>query len=993
MPTAALDSALFSQPSISQQDSELQRAIRSLSDSVSSLSAEGPRAFLKDSLATLQRLSSQYGLTAKQSIQVINLALTGSRTGKYRVGAKPRLPKPSTSIALLKCIIPRRGVKLGKEAILAVLVSLGPAPGSIASESAGVISIEVLDEDDRRGRIKVDVKVQAAALKMLLLLYDVPPLPLSLAPRLFPQAETDAPPHGTTEIPPTSLEMEASSATETLPSTFLSGAARRTLEKCYGVLFHFLEYQTLRPNLCHLLCKLSRRKHVKHYRISKLMSLRATASGEAGLSALLSVYANFYPDLLFPELISGSVSGIGSGLGSGAIAGLKYPDGEWLATTLKVHAGTGFLSHQPDEDQGRPAKKLKLSFKGFGKAGETDSALASLPTLATLHSPVLAPSSRAEAVKALASLPPLITELSSLRHLAHCLDRLSMPSQLAAMLGAGFGARLMRIAFLSGGASDDSLASLEQAGQKGPAQTPGQSSWIRLSHWLRSVLRDEIGCGHVREMSKKGPQPSAVPQKSKVMLLPPPGSSSAKRLILILSRARGVYNLMGELPLSFEKVLLGLINGVSEIVQGVDARAWTESWEAIFGEFLAFIPILKPQSWQDHMSSLFEPLQEIALSPNVSERSAASIVEALAKMLERWGSKGWESIIHRLDRETKCLWGVSVLDSRINYMETISMAAVFSSDLNASVLRGRRNSVQAEHSSLLLHEVLSSGLSGLHPVVLPPPAVFYSHAINSRTIMPISRLFGLVQLVRRAFETYDAEGRMVIPGQPPRPANTPALIRAARDAFFSEENRDALNASVVILADLVWRGKAFATAEGESTPRLGFKRDLTSNLAAQSDERGNQFNMAWSVTHGLAFSNLAEKYCNEVAMNPMPGIVLTAPDQLILSGKGRQTESDQRQQHEDELVTRQSLEWIKGPITSGVLRDMKRTHSGVQNMTFSEFRANLLSWLSERGVRGLHELLSSTMSSLSSKASVSASAAGAGGGDTTVGADTIIAST
>ena len=154
---------------------------------------------------------------------------------------------------------------------------------------------------------------QSLALKLLILLLDTPAITIDTAHH--PAAPTadrdqDAPEAGGSGSLSRTIQ-------RSLPSSFLDVQARRMLDRCYGVLFHFMEYQTLRPQLCYLLCKITRRKHVKNYRVAKLLSLRTTYPSELALSSLLAVYGNFYPDLLFPDLIAA---------GSGGGGAISWPD-------------------------------------------------------------------------------------------------------------------------------------------------------------------------------------------------------------------------------------------------------------------------------------------------------------------------------------------------------------------------------------------------------------------------------------------------------------------------------------------------------------------------------------------------------------------------------------------------------------------------------------------------------------------------------------------
>ncbi|KAF2146035.1 uncharacterized protein K452DRAFT_315297 [Aplosporella prunicola CBS 121167] len=70
------------------------------------------------------------------------------------------------------------------------------------------------------------------------------------------------------------------------------------LSKLYGLIFNLLDMLALRTPLCHLLSLITRRKHVRPFRIQQLLELvRATAQDPA-LVGLLRVYKDYYPDII-----------------------------------------------------------------------------------------------------------------------------------------------------------------------------------------------------------------------------------------------------------------------------------------------------------------------------------------------------------------------------------------------------------------------------------------------------------------------------------------------------------------------------------------------------------------------------------------------------------------------------------------------------------------------------------------------------------------------
>ncbi|KAI2787321.1 hypothetical protein POX_f07684 [Penicillium oxalicum] len=95
---------------------------------------------------------------------------------------------------------------------------------------------------------------------------------------------------------------------------------RTHLGKLYAVLFNHLDMISLRKPLCHLLSLITRRRHVKPFRIQALMELIQTAGGEEKeLLSLLKTFKNYCP-----EIILGDV-----GVSRKMVLFFKHPDPEW----------------------------------------------------------------------------------------------------------------------------------------------------------------------------------------------------------------------------------------------------------------------------------------------------------------------------------------------------------------------------------------------------------------------------------------------------------------------------------------------------------------------------------------------------------------------------------------------------------------------------------------------------------------------------------------
>ncbi|OJD31534.1 mis6 domain-containing protein [Diplodia corticola] len=80
------------------------------------------------------------------------------------------------------------------------------------------------------------------------------------------------------------------------------------LSKLYGVLFNLLDTMSLRTPLCHLLSLVTRRKHVRPFRIQQLLEMVRTSGQDPALVGLLRVYKDYYPEIIVGNAASGRTS-------------------------------------------------------------------------------------------------------------------------------------------------------------------------------------------------------------------------------------------------------------------------------------------------------------------------------------------------------------------------------------------------------------------------------------------------------------------------------------------------------------------------------------------------------------------------------------------------------------------------------------------------------------------------------------------------------------
>ncbi|KAI1475832.1 Mis6-domain-containing protein [Daldinia eschscholtzii] len=89
------------------------------------------------------------------------------------------------------------------------------------------------------------------------------------------------------------------------------------LSRSYSVLFNLLDTAAIRKQLCHLLALITRRRHVRPYRIQSLLSLSRQTGNDPAVTGLLRVYKDYYPEIIVGEATRAKASAF------------KHPDPQW----------------------------------------------------------------------------------------------------------------------------------------------------------------------------------------------------------------------------------------------------------------------------------------------------------------------------------------------------------------------------------------------------------------------------------------------------------------------------------------------------------------------------------------------------------------------------------------------------------------------------------------------------------------------------------------
>lgn len=215
------------------------------------------------------------------------------------------------------------------------------------------------------------------------------------------------------------------------------------LSKLYSVLFDHLDMISLRRSLCHLLSIISRRHHIKPFRIRALLELiRNTGDDEKELLGLLRVFKSYYPEIIVGEAMSRRR----------ATYLFKHPDLEWTAhmRALQDKAATSLDTTQDN---------FRVVHRGGVKRSRIEVVI---PVVQTSRLP-----------RGFSSLE----ELRNVRDFVKRIDKIELPNQIASALAEPLAQRYLL------------LVDKDQASR-------------RLESWLNSFFQDEIDDMH---MNDEGP--------------------------------------------------------------------------------------------------------------------------------------------------------------------------------------------------------------------------------------------------------------------------------------------------------------------------------------------------------------------------------------------------------------------------------------------------------------------------------------------------------
>ncbi|KAM0435209.1 hypothetical protein ACHAPT_003299 [Fusarium lateritium] len=204
----------------------------------------------------------------------------------------------------------------------------------------------------------------------------------------------------------------------------------QVLSQAYPVLFNLLDGAATRPHLSHLLALITRRKHVRPFRIQTLLGLSRQTGNDPCLIGLLRVFKDYYPEVIVGEAVRGKASSF------------KHPDLQWRARLDEIQE-----AHQQLAQEGvsRPRDGFRVH-RPVGRGARNKL----VPMVHTSHA-------TEDSVT--------LEEIENATDFVKKIDKLELPNQMVAVLVDPLLQKLMLL-------------------------RPSEESDQRIANWLNLILQD-----------------------------------------------------------------------------------------------------------------------------------------------------------------------------------------------------------------------------------------------------------------------------------------------------------------------------------------------------------------------------------------------------------------------------------------------------------------------------------------------------------------------
>lgn len=177
----------------------------------------------------------------------------------------------------------------------------------------------------------------------------------------------------------------------------------KVLSQAYSVLFNLLDTIAIRQPLCHLLSLITRRKHVRPFRIHLLLELARKVGNEPALVGLIRVYKDYYPDVIIGDLAAGRASVF------------THPNPEWKERLAQIQE---MEAQRSRNDTNGHLDSFRVVRRGI--SGVKRSRVSVVPEVHTSHAQ---------------ESSVTLEEIEDVQAFVNNLEKVKLPNQLVAVMG------------------------------------------------------------------------------------------------------------------------------------------------------------------------------------------------------------------------------------------------------------------------------------------------------------------------------------------------------------------------------------------------------------------------------------------------------------------------------------------------------------------------------------------------------------------------------
>ncbi|SPN99001.1 related to Mis6 domain protein [Cephalotrichum gorgonifer] len=203
------------------------------------------------------------------------------------------------------------------------------------------------------------------------------------------------------------------------------------LSRAYPVLFNLLDVAATRPQLCHVLALITRRKHVQPFRIQAVLALSRQTGKDPSVVGLLRVFKDYYPEIIVGDAVRGKASAF------------KHPDIQW-----RLHLDEIQESHSRRMQANAALSRqsgFQVRHKSFGRPGRS-----AIPAVHSSHA---------------TEQSVTLEEIDNATSFVKNIENIMLPSQLVAVIADPLLQKLLLL-------------------------RPDEEAYSRVNNWMVAVLQD-----------------------------------------------------------------------------------------------------------------------------------------------------------------------------------------------------------------------------------------------------------------------------------------------------------------------------------------------------------------------------------------------------------------------------------------------------------------------------------------------------------------------